>query len=277
MTRPERLRPGRVLVDAARVWGKDLFLPHALVVAIVGPVVALPWLRDEPLAPAGAASGALGLLHYGWHVAGYAVMLAEQPASRQGAGLLVATAVYFGQLVATALLVRRAHRRLAPAVRTGGAIPFTGVLAFGVAGAAAFLLIDVVGFLGLRGAERFVGVFGILLGTVAKAALASVFWLALACVAVDRERFDAALARSRRLTGGSRFAVFALLVTLLAGLVAALVPVFIALDEPESLAGILAVAVPLISFKSCVLAAAYRELCLAKEGLRPEELGEVFA
>jgi hypothetical protein len=282
--RPARLHPGRALAQAFRVWRRDLLLPLGIVVACVGPLVLLSLLYGDESLQVMAASGASGLLTYSWStVSTVAFAMAFEDLDLPGAdpefaaALAVGAATYFGQLVAAAALVRRAHRRLAPEVRGVGRIPFVGVLAFGIAAGALFLLVDAACVTAMQEAEEFLVILCVAAAAVAKAWAACLFWLALPPVVVDRERLGAGLARSRRLTSRSRFPVFALLVTLVVGHWGANALAIAALGPSGALAAAGVVAALFVPVKACTLAAAYRELCLAKEGPRAEELRQVFA
>jgi hypothetical protein len=201
------------------------------------------------------------------------------PEHSRAAALAVGAASYVGQLVAATALVRRAHRRLVPAVPIGGTIPVPGVLAFGLVGCALFLGIDYAALSCMIAARSVPSFLWFAAAAAGTASLACLFWLTLPALAVDGQRLAAAFARGRRLTSGSRFPVFALLAVLLVGQwgANALAAVVVTRSVVTELLVISVLGALLIPVKSCTLAAAYRELCLAKEGPREEELGEVFA
>jgi hypothetical protein len=144
----------------------------------------------------------------------------------------------------------------------------------GAACLATFLALDLGFAYGSLGTPPFgVGCLFVFTTSV-KAFLATGFWLAVPAIAVDGEGFLAALGRSWRLAHGSRLRILALLVLLLFPYWAGLALLeFVAGDAWLSYA---ALSLLLLTLKACLLAAAYREICLAKEGPRAHELTAVF-
>ncbi len=260
----------RVLAGATRVWLRRSLQIHAIAVLCMAPLVLLSEWRD-PFRD-GRILGIFGLYPAAWALS---LDLVEP---RQGF-LLDVTLAYLLQFAVMAVLVRDAYRHLAGRAPRNRARGFLGLPLLALGSLAAFVALNSLVAAATEGSPGPAFLIAILT-TVGEAVLAATCWLALPA-AVDGYGPFSALRRSRLLAQGSGFTVWLL----------AVMPVFLvwialvvfalvveALDfrhPPNGLA-----AVPLILFlplKACILAAAYHEACLRKEGPRADELGAVFA
>jgi hypothetical protein len=182
---------------------------------------------------------------------------------------------YFAQFAVTVLLVREAHRQLAGRPARSRLRAMLGLLPFAVGGLAAFAALDLaVTVWSPRSGTLLPGLIAVVATTVMQTYLAATFWLAFPAAAVEGHSPVSALGRSLRLARGSRpgMAIIVLLLVLAeAGVILGIA--IIGRDTwPLVLPTVL-----FIPLKACVLAAAYHELCLLKEGPPPDEVGAIFA
>lgn len=262
-----RLAVGRVLAAGAGLWLRRFLPIHAVTAACLAPLVLVPEKGDR--IADGTVQGIFGLAPTAWIVAFDCAFAIERGISRN------AIIACLAQLAVATLVVRDAHARLAG--RRGRSPPraMLGLVAYGIAGLAGFAALDFAVVTGLEDADSPLPVFlGFVSTGVLQAFLAAWFWLALPAAAVDGCGFLAALARSRRLGRGSRVRVVTPLLLLLAMQAGSAVLAGRFAGSPWLFAvpGVL-----FLTLKACVLAAAYREICLIKEGPAPEEVGAVFA
>lgn len=259
-----RLRVGRVLALGLGVWFRR-FVPIHLVTAVcLAPLLLVPQSRHS--VEDGTIPGVFGLYSTAW------VLSMEMVLFRAG---LARNAIigYLAQFAVTVILVREAHRRLAGRPAGSRLRAIAGLVPFSVGSLAAFAALDLAAAT-LFSRNTPLPVIGAVATAILQTYLAATFWLALPAAAVDGHGLFSALGRSLRLTRGSRFPMAVtvlLLIVLESG--AVLVAGLAARDE-------WAVVVPITLFvglKACILAAAYREICLLKEGLPPDEIGAIFA
>jgi len=258
---------GRVLALGFGVWLRRFVPIHVVTAICLAPFVLVPE-HGDPIED-GRIVGLVGLYSSAWLVVGDILVPVDEGLGRN------VTIGYLAQFAITVIVIRDAHRRLSgrDGRRSLRAVP--GLLAYALASLGVFVAIDLLvtwATLFTSPVSTFVGV---LASSVAAAILAARLWIALPAAAVDGSTFFASLRRSVRLVRGTAagIAFLAILLIVLQG-VATMPFGFLASEMPW----ILTVPVVLfLTFKACVVAAAYRELCLLKEGPRPEELGAVFA
>jgi hypothetical protein len=258
-----RLRVGRVLALGLGVWFRR-FVPIHLVTAVcLAPLVLLP-ASPHPIED-GTIPGLFGLYSSAWLLSFDVLWIGE--------GLSRNTIIgYLAQFAVTVILVREAHRRLAARPPESRFRAMVGLVPFALGSLAAFFLLDLV-VTAVRPSTP-LPLFLAIGVTVAETFLATTFWLALPAAALDGHGFLSALGRSRHLAPGSRLAI-AVAVVLLAILewTTALLLGFAEVHE-----GVVFVPAALfVTVKACVLAAAYRETCLLREGPPAEEISAVFA
>jgi len=266
VSRGARLGVGRVLAVALRLWFRRFLVIHLVTAVCLAPLVLVPEHGDR--IADGTIQGIYGLNMTAFVVAFQTVVAFDGSSSRP---TLLA---YFGQLAVMALLVRDAHAQLAARAGRRTLRAFFGIAVYGGAGLAAFAALDIAAASMFQTPASALITFGLAL--LVQAALASWFCLALPAAAVDGLGFFAALARSLRLGRGSRIRIVVPLVMLLLLQTAAPIPLrmLLGLWQPWILA---AIGVLLLTLKASVLAAMYREICVLKEGLPPEEVGQIFA
>jgi len=269
-----RLRPGRILALGVRVWLRRSLQIHVVAALCLAPLCLAPLvILDASKRPFqdGTLPGLFGLYAAAWTAATGIFEQVERLARS-------VTAAYLAQFAVTVIVARDAHRRLAGRAPRSGPRALLGLVLLALGSLAVFTLLDSVvanasGHVSLWPIVAFVPV------SIAEAFLAGAFWLALPAAAVDGHGILPALGRGRLLSRGSRFAVFSLvfLMVLLQWLV--LIP-FGWLTGVSDLHSEWLMAIPVVLFltlKACVLAAAYHEACIRKEGPRAEDIGRVFA
>jgi hypothetical protein len=262
------LRPGRIVAQGIRVW-LHRSLPILAFAALCLLPVALSAESTDP-----SSFGLFGLYPSAWAVS---LDLLEPRAGR----LSDVALAYFAQFAVTVVVVRHAHRRLAGRAPRAGPLALLGLAPLALGSLAAFALLDSVVAAAFERSDSALPVLLFIPNAVAQAFLAATFSLALPAIAVDGHGIFSALGRARLLVHGSGFAIFSVLALTFVlqwvmvipfGMVAGL----LGLEQ----GGQLMFAVPAILFvtlKACILAAAYHEACVRKEGARADELGAIFA
>jgi len=265
-----RLRAGRIVALGVRVWLRRSLQIHAVTALCLSPLVLFP-RGSDPLDD-GRVVGIFGLYTGAW---GVSVEFLEGPL-----GILRnVTAAYLAQFAVTVLLVRDAHRRLAARAPRCGLPAILGLVLLALLGLAVFVLLDSVAAAAFMSSSA-LPVILVVAVSVVEAFLGATFWLALPAAAVDSHGVFAALGRGRLLAHGSRFAVAVLITMFVVLQWVMLIPIgFVAqgLGWERSQWLIAVPAFLFLSLKACVLAAAYEEARLRKEGPGTEDLSAVFA
>lgn len=264
-----RLRGGRIL----RL-GLDVWLRHALEIHAVTALCLAPLLTLAPTRPFGPGPF-LGL--FGLYPAAWAACVGFLG----GTGVSPGIAVYLAQYAVSVILVRDAHRRMSLRPARTSLRAMLGLAFLAAGGLAVFAVLDAAASVAARAWSDPAGaVLLVALATIlTEMFLAATFWLAIPAAAVDGHGLLSALGRARLLAHGSRPTLLGLIFLL--GLLqwAMLIPFAVLEDIPRSWTAWLPM-VPvllLVTLKACVLAAAYEEACLRKEGRQPGEIVEVFA
>jgi len=267
-----RLRHGRIFTRGTGLWLRRALQMHAAAAVCLAPLVILPASR-HPFVD-GRILGFFGLHPAAWAVATDLLWLPTGLARNAAIG-------YLAQFAIAVIVVRDAWRRLAGRAPRSGLFALLGLVPLALGGLALFATLSgsvVVAFAVLAGNPSPLSLLLVLGVTVAQSFLGATFWLALPAAAVDGHRLLPALRRSRLLAHGSRFALFWLISVLETLEWILLIPIALALRE--SPIGEWAFAIPpfvFVTLKGCILAAAYEEACLRKEGQRPDEIVEVFS
>ena len=261
-----RLRVGRILGLGFRVWFRRFVPIHLVTVVCLAPLM-LGAAAKDPFEN-GTIPGLFGLHSAAWVLAIDAMM---------PEGLFRNVAIGYGaQFAVTVILVREAHRRLAGRPTKSRSRAILGLLPLSAGALLAFALLDLLVTMTTRSHGPHVWLILMIAMSIAQVLLAAAFWLALPAAAIDGHGPFSALGRGRRLSRGARFplAVVVIALTLLEWGFALILGTAM---EPEHEAALAAIALLSITFKACVLAAAYRELCLLREGPPPDELGAIFS
>ncbi len=258
-----RLRVGRVLALGLGVWFRRFVPIHVVTAVCLAPLLVFAE-RKNPF-DNGTMPGLFGLYSAAW-------TLSMDIEIRAGF-LRNATVGYLAQFAVTVLLVREAHRRLAGRPPRSRLRALLGLLPHSLLSLAVFAALDLAVAATFPSDTPLPAIAAIAVSVV-QTCLAAAFWLAIPAAAADGHGPLAALGRSRHLSRGSRFAM-AVTVVLLLLLEWGSVFVTFSLGRDEWAA---ASSIALfVTMKACVLAAAYREICLLKEGLLPDEIGAIFA
>jgi hypothetical protein len=265
--RKQRLRVGRILATGFGLWLRRFLPIHAVTLLCLAPLALFPH-RGNPLSD-GTIPGLLGL-HLG------AFFLSADILFGPSAIAYRAVLAYLGQFAIAALLVRDACRTLSGGRTRLRLRTWIGLPAYAGLSLLAFVLLDVAILGMLRGSDAAVLV-GLAVASLAQAILASLFWFAIPAAVVEGLGLFAALRRSMHLARGSvyRLAVPIVFLSVLQVASVAVLSAFVhGPDDPWQFA---VTAVFFLTVKACILAAAYHEIRLIREGPRPEELRRVFA
>lgn len=261
-----QLRPGRIVAQGLRVW-----LHRSLQILAFAALCLVPVALTASDPP---SVGLFGLYPSAWAVS---LDLLEPQAGR----LSDVALAYFAQFAVTAVLVRHAHRRLAGRAPRARPLALLGLVPLALGSLAVFALLDSVVAAAFEKSSSALPVVLFIPNAVAQAFLAATCSLALPAIAVDGHGIFSALGRARLLAHGSGFAIFSVLalpfllqwvMVIPFGIVTGL----LGLWQWEKLM----FAIPAILFvtlKACILAAAYHEACVRKEGPRADEIGAIFA
>lgn len=258
---------GRILATALGLWFRRFLPIHAVAVLCLLPIACFSkggYEVQEDIIP-----GLHGLYAAAW------VSAFQMLADRSMGHLANVAAAYATQLLVIVLLVRDAHRQLTgrgPRTRPSALL---GLVFQGIAGLAAFTLLDLAVRDMFDHASPTAILIAILVNSVVQSLLASWFALALPAAAVDGFGPLAAFRRSARLGRGHRFRVVLpiVMVVVLQIALAVLLSSLLVDASPWWFA----LPALLLTLKGSILAVLYRDLCLAKEGPHAEDLGRVFA
>lgn len=261
-----RIGTGRVLAVGLGLWFRRFPLVHGIAVLCLAPMFLIP---EGGGVEQGTVLGVYGLTTTAWIMASDLTMgFARGFSTNVGIG-------YVAQFAVTAILVRDAHGRLAGRRSVTRLRSLFALAVHAGLSLAVFVLLD-VGVIALVHADaEEVAIFASVGSVVVQALLGAWFSLALPAAAIDGHGLLGALGRSARLGRGARLPLVLVLVVLVvlqtcflivSGLVGR------GVSWPFAVLGVV-----IVALKACVLAAAYREASVVREGLPPEEVGAVFA